>query len=161
VTVTSEPGRGTAFHLHCPLGVDGPSVPAIEASAAIPSGQGQLVMLVDDDPSIIETVRKVLQRLGYAVSAYLRADEALGEFVTSPDRFGLVLSDLTMPGLNGLQFAAGIREVRPDFPLVLVSGYWSEADLVEAHRLRVSATLPKPLTYELIGRIMAEHVRRG
>jgi two-component system, cell cycle sensor histidine kinase and response regulator CckA len=160
VTVTSEPGRGTCFLLYFPVRADAGTAPAEESTGAIPAGRGQLVLFVDDDPTIVETVRKVLQRLGYAVSAHLRADEALAEFEASPDRFALALSDLTMPGLNGLQFAARIRALRPGHPLVLVSGYWGEADLVEARRLGVSAMLHKPLTYEMLGRTVAAHLRK-
>jgi two-component system cell cycle sensor histidine kinase/response regulator CckA len=161
VTVTSEPGRGTCFQLFFPAGAEAGTAPPEEASGAIPDGRGQLILFVDDDPTIVETVRKVLQRLGYAVSAHQRADEALVEFEAAPDRFALALSDLTMPGLNGLQFAARLRVVRPGLPLILVSGYWGESDLVEARRLGVSAMLHKPLTYETIGRTMAEHLPRG
>lgn len=71
----------------------------------------------------------------------------LAEFTATSDRFALVLSDLTMPGMNGLQLAALVRAQRPGVPLVLVSGYWGEADHAEARRIGVTATLHKPLTY--------------
>jgi two-component system cell cycle sensor histidine kinase/response regulator CckA len=162
VTVTSELGRGTHFHLYFPLATARPEEPAAEAHATtVPFGQGQSILFVDDDASIVETVRKVLQRLGYTVSAHLRAEDALAEFEATPDRFALVLSDLTMPGTNGLQLASRVRARRPQIPLVLVSGYWPESDLGEARRLRVSATLHKPLSYESIGRIAADHVARA
>jgi two-component system cell cycle sensor histidine kinase/response regulator CckA len=160
VTVTSEPGQGTSFQLYFPVGAEDGSAAATEASTAIAPGRGELILFVDDDSSIVETVRKVLQRLGYAVSTHLRADEALVELEASPDRFGLVLSDLTMPGLNGLQFAARVRALRPQLPFVLVSGYWGEADLVEARRLQVAAQFSKPLTYDMLGRMMTDHIRR-
>jgi len=160
VTVVSELGRGTCFHLYFPVAGSAVRAPADEPAGTVVPGRGQSLLFVDDDPTIVETVRKLLQRLGYAVSAHLRADEALAEYEVAPDRFALVLSDLTMPGLNGLQFAARVRALRPDLPLVLVSGYWGEADLAEARRLRVSAVLHKPLTYEMLGRTMAEHLPR-
>ncbi|RXK53352.1 transporter substrate-binding domain-containing protein [Oleiharenicola lentus] len=162
VTVTSELGRGTLFQLYFPLATARPAPAATETRpAAVQLGQGQSILLVDDDASIVETVRKVLQRLGYTVSAHLRAEDALAEFEAAPDRFALVLSDLTMPGVNGLQLAARVRARRPRSPLVLVSGYWPESDLAEARRLQVSATLHKPLSYESIGRIVADHVARA
>jgi two-component system cell cycle sensor histidine kinase/response regulator CckA len=160
VTVTSEPGRGTRFQLYFPVTRGTAVAPSDEPAGAIVSGLGQSLLLVDDDPSIVETVKKILQRLGYAVSAHLRADEALVQFEAAPDRFALALSDLTMPGLNGLQFAARVRALRPELPLVLVSGYWGESDLVEARRLNVTATLHKPLTYDMLGRLVAEHLPR-
>ncbi len=162
VAVASEPGRGTLFQLYFPLAGGQTAKASDEARVtAVPFGQGQPILFVDDDASIVETVRKVLQRLGYTVSAHLRAEDALTEFAASPDRFALVLSDLTMPGVNGLQLAARVRARRPQIPLVLVSGYWPESDLAEARRLQVSATLHKPLSYESIGRIVAEQVARA
>jgi CheY-like chemotaxis protein len=141
VTVTSEPGRGTCFDLYFPA-VGGPiSASTDEGAAVITRGQGQVILLVDDDPTIV--------------------DEALAEFEASPDRFSLVLSDLTMPAMNGLQLTAKVRVVRPKMPLVLVSGYWGETDLAEARRLQVAAMLHKPLTYELLGRTIAEHLARN
>ncbi len=162
VTVASELGRGTTFQLYFPVAAATAPVAAEEArTTAVPFGRGQPILFVDDDVAIVETVRKVLQRLGYTVSAHLRADEALAEFEAAPDRFALVLSDLTMPGVNGLQLAARVRGLRPQVPLVLVSGYWPESDLAEARRLRVSATLHKPLTYDSVARIVADHVARA
>jgi two-component system cell cycle sensor histidine kinase/response regulator CckA len=158
VTVASEPGRGTSFHLYFPVMIGSAPASSDEPAGTVVAGHGQSLLLVDDDAAIVETVRKILQRLGYAVSAHLRADEALAEFEAAPDRFALALSDLTMPGLNGLQFAARMRALRPGFPLVLVSGYWGESDLAEARRLNVTATLHKPLTYEMLGHMMAEHL---
>ena len=161
VTVDSEPGRGTTFHLYFPTVDDSGAAAGEDPGAPVPAGRGQFVLFVDDDPAIVEAVRKILQRLGYAVSAHLRADEAVAEFEATPDRFALVLSDLTMPGVNGLQLAARVRALRPQLPLVLTSGFWGEADLAEARRLQVTATLHKPLTYEMIGRTMAAHLPRG
>jgi CheY-like chemotaxis protein len=161
VTVASEPGRGTRFQLYFPVTRGTEAAPSDEPAGAVVSGLGQSLLLVDDDPAIVETVRKILQRLGYAVSAHQRADEALVQFEAAPDRFALALSDLTMPGLNGLQFAARIRALRPKLPLVLVSGYWGESDLVEARRLNVTATLHKPLTYDMLGRLVAEHLPKS
>ena len=160
VTVDSEPGRGTAFHLYFPTVDDNGAAASEDPGAPVPVGRGQFVLFVDDDPAIVEAVRKILQRLGYAVSAHLRADEAVGEFEATPDRFALVLSDLTMPGLNGLQLAARVRALRPQLPLVLTSGFWGETDQAEARRLQVTAMLHKPLTYEMIGRTMAAHLPR-
>ncbi|HEX2862054.1 MAG TPA: ATP-binding protein, partial [Lacunisphaera sp.] len=161
VTVASELGRGSTFQLYFPIAAGADTASGDEPAGTVAPGRGQSVLLVDDDPAIIETVRKVLQRLGYSVSAHVRADEAIAEFQAAPDRFALCLSDLTMPGLNGLQLAARLRALRPDLALVLVSGYWGESDMAEARRLQLTATLHKPLTYDMLGRLMAEHLPRG
>ena len=61
----------------------------------------------------------------------------------------------------GLQLAVRVRTLRPQLPLVLVSGYWGETDQGEARRLQVTAMLHKPLTYEAVGRTMAAHLGRN
>jgi signal transduction histidine kinase len=161
VTVYSEPGRGTCFHLYFPLAT-GVTNPGLEEKApVVPAGRGQRLLFVDDDPVILETVRKILLRLGYEVSAHLRADDALVEFEAAPQRFALVLSDLTMPGSNGLQLASRIRTRSTELPVVLISGFWSENDLAATRTLRIAATLYKPITYELLGRTLAEHLPRN
>ncbi|HET7535299.1 MAG TPA: ATP-binding protein, partial [Candidatus Didemnitutus sp.] len=161
VTVYSEPGRGTCFHLYFPLATTVAIAGTEERAPAVPAGAGQRLLFVDDDPVILETVRKILQRLGYEVSAHLRADDALVEFEAAPDRFALVLSDLTMPGLNGLQLATRVRARRAELPVMLFSGFWSEADLAATRTLGVTATLYKPISYEILGRSLAQHLPRN
>ncbi len=161
VTVYSEPGRGTCFNLYFPLATSQTNSGFEESAPAVPTGAGQRLLFVDDDPVIVNTVRKILLRLGYEVSAHQRPDDALLEFETTPGRFALVLSDLTMPGSNGLQLATRVRARRPDLPVILFSGFWSESDLAAARLLRVTATLYKPVSYEILGRTLAEHLPRN
>jgi len=160
VSVTSALGKGTRFMLYFPLAENPAPAPVEVGSNAVRPGNGESVLFLDDDPSIVDTVRKILQRLGYKVEAHLRADDALAVYSANPDRFSLVISDLTMPGLNGLQFAGRVRALRPELPIVLVSGYWTEGDLGEARRMGLRATLHKPLTYEILGRVVADHLLR-
>ncbi len=160
ITLYSQPGRGTLFHLYFPVS-EGPDPAASRpAPTATPAGHAGRVLLVDDDPVIIETARKMLGHLGYAVSAHGRADNAWAEWSAAPDGFAVVLSDVTMPGTSGLQLLAQVRAVRPDQPFILVSGFFSDVEAAEARTRHVSGLLPKPLSYEVLGRAVADALQR-
>jgi CheY-like chemotaxis protein len=122
IVVESGVGQGTVFHLYLPAldrfseGPDGPT-------RAIPRGRGQHVLLVDDEAPIVRVGRRMLERLGYRVTAVESAREAIDRFATDPGGFDLVISDLTMPGLTGLELCHRLREIRPTISFVLTSGH--------------------------------------
>jgi len=161
VTLYSQPGRGTLFHLYFPVAAAvAATAPANQAPAAHPAGQGELILFVDDDQTIAAMVPKILSRLGYRVSAHDRAEKAWADYEAHPGEFAVVLSDLTMPGMNGLQLLARVRAARGGQPFVLTSGFFSEAERYEAARLGVTALLPKPLGYAEIARAIAAALGR-
>jgi CheY-like chemotaxis protein len=92
----------------------------------------------------------MLERLGYRVSAYTHPEKALEEYRRGPGTFDLVFSDLTMPGMNGLQLLAAVRELRADQPFVLCSGIFSETDREVAAARGVTVLLPKPLNVAVL-----------
>ena len=113
------------------------------------------ILFVDDDAAVVRTGRKMFERLGYRVSAHLRADEALAEYRANPEDFSLVFSDLTMPGMNGLQLLAAVQALRPGQPFVLCSGLMSESDRREAMARGVTLLLPKPLNLAAVNEALA------
>lgn len=160
VTLYSQPGRGTLFHLYFPVKQTAEPEPESRSTDGAAPPVGGRVLLVDDDPVIIDTAQKLLGHLGYTVSAHNQADTAWAEWNAAPDAFGLIVSDLTMPGTNGLQLLGRVRVVRPDQPFLLVSGFFSDTETAEARGLHVSGLLPKPLTYAALGRAVAEAMQR-
>jgi CheY-like chemotaxis protein len=161
ITLYSQPGRGTLFHLYFPVN------PASEASTPIVGGDevpasenAEQILLVDDDPVVVETADRILRRLGYSVHAHGRADDAWTDWSAAPDAFDLIVSDLTMPGTSGLQLLAQVRALRASQPFLLVSGFFSDAETAEARSRGVSGLVPKPLSYELLGRAVAEVLKR-
>jgi CheY-like chemotaxis protein len=104
----------------------------------------------------------VLRRLGYLVSAHTDAADALEDFEARPDAIDIVVTDLTMPHMTGLDVIRRLRRLRPDVPVVLMSGFIGEEDLATARVLRVSAVVDKPLTVDTlateIDRCLAEAV---
>jgi signal transduction histidine kinase/ActR/RegA family two-component response regulator len=148
VTLYTHPGRGSRFDLYFPATVAS-AVPA--PATANGNGRGERILLVDDDTAVVDTGRKIFERLGYRVCAHTRAERALEEYRREPAAFDLVFSDLTMPGMNGLQLLAAIRAVRTDQPFILCSGIFSESDRQAASSYGVSVLLPKPLAIDTIG----------
>jgi CheY-like chemotaxis protein len=154
VSLYTHPGRGTRFHLYFPAPPEA-EVRATPGGAEAAQGQGEKILFVDDDAAVVRTGRKMFERLGYRVSAHERAEEALAEYRASPADFSLVFSDLTMPGMNGLQLLAAVQTLRPGQPFVLCSGLFSESDRREATARGAALLLPKPLSLAAVNEALA------
>jgi len=117
VTVDSELGRGSAFTLYLPLR---PAHPEDESRVA-PTGQGQRILVIDDEPAIRETIEVALGERGWAVET--AADQQAALAAASRHRPDLVLLDLVMPGMSGADLFAELRRMHPDLRIMLMSGY--------------------------------------
>lgn len=161
VTVYSQPGRGTLFHVYLPAATSdlrtGPATPS-----ALPRGRGQEILVVDDDEVVLSTGREILAQLGYRPCAFERADAALAEFEARPADFAAVFTDLTMPGMSGLQLTARIKALQPAQPVLLASGFFTETEEQEAVKLRVTRLVPKPFSVASLAEAVAVCVaKRG
>ena len=81
------------------------------------------ILLVDDEPALLELLKKYLERLGYVVDACVSAEDALAKFEEDPARYALVLTDLTLPGVSGEQMLDRMRAKRPSLRAIVASGY--------------------------------------
>jgi signal transduction histidine kinase/ActR/RegA family two-component response regulator len=153
VTLYTHPGRGSRFHLYFP------AAGAVEEQSATVAGAGQRrgerILFVDDDVAVLDTGRKMFERLGYRVSVHIQAETALAEYRAGPAGFDLVFSDLTMPGMSGLQLLAAVRAIRASQPFILCSGIFSESDRQAAARQGVTLLLPKPLNFAALNEALA------
>jgi PAS domain S-box-containing protein len=158
ITVYSQPGRGTTFHLYFPaLDVAAAELPAI--SRAAPRGAGEQILVVDDEAAVGDIAVRMLVRAGYAARSYTDPLDALSAFAEEPDRFAMVLTDLTMPRLTGLDLARELRRVRPEIPIVLGSGFSDELGADRARDAGISELIMKPYTMsdlaEVVHRVLA------
>jgi two-component system cell cycle sensor histidine kinase/response regulator CckA len=152
VVVQSQPGQGTTFQLYFPAELSAPVAPAPVGTLPLPAGAGQHILLVDDEPALTRATSRSLTRMGYRVTSVQSAAEALKTFHQQPGGFDLVLTDLTMPGMNGIDLASALHEVRPELPIILASGF---GGLRTAHFARGPgrrAVLQKPFTNEVLVR---------
>jgi len=122
VSVYSEPGRGTAFHVMLPEYWGGPSTREAQADFLSLTGQGR-ILVVDDEEAIVDWTRQVLSKLGYDVVAVTDSREALERIKQIPHEIDLVLTDMAMPRMNGLDLSRQIKAIRPDLPIILCTGF--------------------------------------
>ena len=106
------------------------------------------VLVIDDDPVVGTSFNRVLEPKGYAVITAADGPEAL-EKIARED-YDVVYTDIKMPGMNGLEVARRIKESRPWMPVVIVTGYGTDANIAEAKKLGVAGFLNKPLAPETI-----------
>ena len=102
------------------------------------------VMLVDDETSLCEASRAALDGSGYRVTAYTDPTLAFEAFAAAPHDVDIAITDLTMPNMTGKELARRLHAVRPDLPVVLISGLSSNLELAELRSFGVRAFVPKP-----------------
>jgi signal transduction histidine kinase len=151
VGMESAPGAGTTVTIWLPLYAGQPSV-ATGSSAAKQggSGSGETVLLVEDETPLRHLAARVLKGAGYRVLQAGSGDEALTYARLHAGRIHLVLSDVVMPGMSGVDLMSAVRTTRPDAALLLMSGYPSDEIVRRGLRSQDFALLPKPFTPEVL-----------
>jgi len=154
VTVESEPGRGACFTVYLPaVDLPLPPGPAGEADGLAPTG-GETVLLVEDATGVRGLAEEALGGLGYTVLAAANAEEALALCKRHAGRIDLLLTDIVMPGMNGLELAERVKALRPDAAVLLMTGY---ADV----RVDPAILLQKPFTLDALARRVSEILHRA
>lgn len=149
ITVISSPGKGSTFHLYFPALLSGAtSSKLIESS--LPLGQGQSILVVDDEEPLVNLATKLLSRLNYQVTAMTDSTEALKRFRNEPGRFDLLITDLTMPKLTGTDLAKSMLSIRPDFPIILCTGHRDGKQEEPFEPLGIRHVLSKPFRIEVL-----------
>ena len=121
VTVRSEPGKGTTFTIFIPR-LDVASEATKQVDDLLPRGS-ERILLVDDEPAVMEIGTILLESVGYKVTSQTDCVSALEVFRSSPDEFDLVITDYTMPKLTGLDLAREVLKIRPDIRILLCTGF--------------------------------------
>jgi len=153
--VTGE-GAGSTFVVWLPCSGEA-STPDSAALARPPSGNGETVMIVDDERPLVRLAEETLAQLGYEPAGFDSSVAALEAFRAEPERYDLLLTDETMPELTGVELAHAIRTLRPDLPIVLMSGYRGPQLAARAREVGVGDILHKPL----VRRDIAESLARA
>ncbi|AGF76702.1 PAS domain S-box [Desulfocapsa sulfexigens DSM 10523] len=155
ITVGSEPGEGTVFHVFLPRVTEDTEVAqnTIEAGA-LPRGD-ERILVVDDEWDLVEILGDLLTGLGYTVTKETSGSKALERFRAEPQSFDLLITDQTMPGLTGDELSRAVLQIRPDLPIILCTGYTESLSPEEAFDLGIKKYILKPLSE----RDVAETVR--
>jgi CheY-like chemotaxis protein len=156
IDVATREGAGTTFSVWLPTRGE-TAAPLADATAEFPHGHGETVMVVDDERPLVALAEETLALLGYEPAGFDSSLAALAAFRAEPGRYDLVLTDETMPELTGTELAREIRRLRPDLPIVLMSGY-SGPQLTER---ALSAGVLEILRKPLVSRDIAEALARA
>lgn len=153
ISVYSEEGKGSTFKVFWPL---------LQAKAqADASGENRLaggeesILIVDDEEAIVSATAGILESLGYSVTTFLDSPSALAHLAANPDNVNLLITDLTMPDIPGLELAQRAKEIKPGLPVILATGFSSGVSEETLRGLGVDRLLRKPVP----GKALAEAVR--
>ena len=154
ITVDSQIGKGSTFNIYLPA-IERKIEEETGTREAIPKGH-QRILFVDDEPSLVDIGRKMLRHLGHEVIVRTSSLEALEAFRNNPDRFDLVITDKTMPQMTGFDLARKLKQIRPDIPIILCTGFSDTTDSDEAKAMGISGLVMKPI----VMREMAKMIKR-
>jgi signal transduction histidine kinase/DNA-binding response OmpR family regulator len=141
--VESTVGKGTKVEVYLPT-IQTPAWNGSGDQDLIPVGK-ETILFVDDEETIVRLGKELLSPLGYTVEVYTSSQEALNAFRNSPQRFDLVITDQTMPGLTGEALSRELLRIRPELPIILCTGFSHIITAEKAKTLGIQAYLMKPL----------------
>lgn len=143
ITVDSKPGQGTTFHVYLPEIKQDKQLKTESREPII--GGNERILFVDDEKDLVYIGKTRLERLGYKVVALKNSLRALEIFRAKPKRFDLVITDQTMPDMTGIQLTEKLRNIRPDIPVILCTGFSAAVDSVKARSAGINEILMKPV----------------
>ena len=158
IDVASTLGEGAAFTIFLPWHAD--VAPTADVEEPTPAGNGQTVLLVDDEPALVLLGEEMIAALGYEPIGFTSSLAALHSLRAAPERFDVVLSDEAMAEMTGSELARAVRAIRSDIPIVLMSGCVTPQLMQRARDAGVAEVLAKPLVARDIARSLAEALQQ-
>lgn len=156
INVSSGRSRGTRFEVYLPV-YSGHIEVENKIKKEFPVRRGsEHVLLVDDDQKVALMLRHMLEKLGYRVTCILDSLKALDEFKRSPQAYDLVVTDLTMPGLTGVELSEHICRIRPNIPVVLCTGFGEHINKRKYYNQGIRGFLNKPVSIKSVSHLIRE-----
>nr|MBF0221796.1 PAS domain-containing protein [Desulfobulbaceae bacterium] len=147
ITIYSEPNKGTAFNVYIPQTAPPSTRQNKQGSTDLPRGN-EHILVVDDEEQIVNLEKETLKGLGYQVSAITSCEKTLELFSSAPKAFDLIITDMTMPTMTGLELSSKILAIRPDIPIILCTGFSNLIDEQKASNAGIRKLLVKPVSRE-------------
>ena len=154
ITVYSEPGKGATFNIYLPI-LDTSVEIETRMDTTVPKGT-ERILFVDDEKDLADYGKDMLESLGYRVTSRTSSFEALELFKVKPNDFDLVITDQTMPNLNGDELAKEILAIRSEIPVILCTGFTLKLNEKEALAIGIKAYVLKPI----IRHVLAQSIRK-
>lgn len=158
IFVDSVRGKGTRVSILFPV-IDAPpqKVPLAIETAKERAGN-ETILFIDDEKPLAEVARDVLTALNYKVEVCTNPVSALAVFSKDPDRFDIVITDMTMPKMNGVELAQKLRDIQPDVPIIVFTGNRSLIDEKQAKEAGVSAIAMKPISMHKLAKLISSQL---
>ncbi|RMF95001.1 MAG: PAS domain S-box protein [Candidatus Schekmanbacteria bacterium] len=157
VLVYSEEGIGTAFYIYLPLyekGKEKAKVIESKYEEKDATAGNEKILFLDDDPSIAELGKRMLELSGYKVFPFSDPMQALQAFEENPKVFDLVITDMTMPKMTGNVFAQEILKIRKDIPVIICTGFSEHMNEKKAKKIGISHFVMKPTNWQELRKII-------
>jgi PAS domain S-box-containing protein len=150
ITVASEPGQGSTFEVFFP-------VVAVKCKTVKPRPErvprgSERILFVDDEIPLVRLAQQMLTSMGYDVTSFTDSREALADFEAFPEKYDLVISDMTMPHLTGQELARYMLKLRPGLPFILCTGYSSKLNQQQIEKAGIKSVLKKPFSLAAISK---------
>ncbi|MCF6248167.1 MAG: response regulator [Desulfobacula sp.] len=146
IYLNSESGKGTSFTIVFPIVTEKPRHETEEILIEMALPRKGTILFVDDEATLVDLAKQILEKFGYKVKAMTDPVEALRKFKTNPDYFDLVISDMTMPQMSGVMLSEKLRKIRSDIPIIICTGHSALIDEEKAKEIGISAYAMKPIT---------------
>jgi len=155
IRVYSEVGKGSIFRVYLPLVEKQEEYRADEEEHIFP-GQGEKILFVDDEEMVVDLNKELLEGLGYRVFAETDPLKAIEAFRKDSESFDLVITDKTMPHMTGFDVAQEIRNIRPEIPVVICSGFYKKEDMEKLKDLTNCLSTTKPVRMNVLAKTVRD-----
>lgn len=160
IKVESEIGKGTNFRVFLPVVQKETAIDHIVSLGDLQSGSGK-ILLVDDEEQVVQVTGEILQSLGYKVVGRTSPREAIALFSEDPQQFDMLITDLTMAEFTGLELSEKVKSLRPDLPIILITGYSDQVPKDTAFSAGIDAYCMKPISMRELSTIVGKFLGKG
>ena len=148
LNVYSEPGKGSKFSVYLPAAESNAEAAVTAGKPTVPYGRGETILIVDDEQNILQVTAATLEKFGYKTLTASDGAEALAVFAQNKDEIAAVLTDISMPLVDGPAMIRALRKIEPEANIVAMSGLMNAGQTAQLENLQVTSFLAKPFTAE-------------
>ncbi|MCD4719408.1 MAG: response regulator [Desulfobacula sp.] len=146
IRFSSEPGKGSIFRVYIPRDSASFETTLVDNDKQMDLYGNESILYIDDDPNIVGVQKKTFERRGYNVTPFVSSLDALNEFKARPEIFDIVICDMAMPVMTGLTLASRIKQIRPDIPVIICTGFSEQINKDNYHDMGIDGFLMKPVS---------------
>lgn len=155
ITVYSEVGQGTTFQIYLPEIVPN-DIPVEDLIIREIQRGDERILVVDDEDAIVKLIKKMLESLGYRVTAFTSSVDAFEAFQKQPSDFDLIITDMTMPKLTGMELSRKVLKIKADMPIIICTGFSELITDKKAKNLGIKKLLMKPVLKSDMAKVIRE-----